>query len=473
MLMRRSVPVLLAVLVLTISPWSVAAQSEQFLISLEQAAVVVELNDAHIKAVTDDAAAPSLQVTTDTHGCESSQLLELQETGDNLLVKRREPSAECGVRIELTLVPTQALAIHGGGLEVVIDGQPVREEADQTVALEQADRGMTELVLESSVLSMSGVREAVLVLVDSFFTAEGCSGSFDLDVGGGTTQINGHSGPLKVAAVGTELSISDSVGQCQLQLYGGTAMGRRSRGDLQGTADETRVFLDQWYGAITLESASSTVEVRSSGGKNLTLTGIDVAAVIERWEGVVNVTLDAGSLRGSELLELVKVTARGSEVELNNLAGSVRLELEDGAVGVVQRAQVSLQAVVDSSSLQVQQANLVTVQAADATITLAGITRAQRLDFTSCTVNLDLRELRQRQRVTLQGSSSATVRLSSPCQVLTPGSDSFFESNTHITGCEHLNGSRGRTTPRGFAGKRPAVLVVALDEASELAVTGD
>jgi hypothetical protein len=88
------------------------------------------------------------------------------------------------------------------------------------------------------------------------------SGTFALDLTGGSAEIRDHQGDLELEAAACDVVVHDLRGRLAPRLAGGSLDVRQGTGVFEGTAADAVLLFDGWLGYVTLRAAGTTVEAR-------------------------------------------------------------------------------------------------------------------------------------------------------------------------------------------------------------------
>jgi len=463
--------------------------------------VRLELDAADLDVEAGYSPSSRLRAWAADDGFEAEGLLAVRAGAGGARVTRREPadaSAAVGLprlRLELELAAGQRLAIRGSDLEVRMTTAPLPEDLEISPVPspdgppeplptpgEPVPRGTptdaganpVELTLAGSAARLEGISTPAVLATDSDVRLDGCFGAASLHLTGGVSSVEGHHGPLTVTGLDAEVTVAGSEGGVSVSLSGGSLLARDGLGPVSAQLEEGRLLVDGWDGVLSLGGTGSA-EVRRSSGATLTAVGQQLDLLADGWSGLVKAELDGGEIRGGDWSARAELTLRnGARADVDGVRSNVLLKAEQGCAAELRNVGGTLDATVRGGRLDARGVGSLSLLAADADVAVAGVSRVEKADAARSTFDLDLTGVSLRTVVGLGRDTSATIRLSAPCQVRTQGPGAALGSRARVSGCEHRVGNQRwmSHTGRGLDGRRPVQLVVAMAETASVDVDG-
>ena len=449
-------------------------------IALDADALTFDLADAEL-SIEVRQAEPILRarVAEDDGG---SARLEVSGVDGALTVSRPVDDEPTRLSIEAVIAPGQRLRLDGRRLTVILDHLPAGP-ADPpapgapSAAGKAAVRGSFQLSLESSEADLTGLRDPVLDLTSTAVWLTGTGGNLDLTLRGGSAEIRGHRGSLKLAASDAEVAIEDLRGPLTPRLVGGSLTVTGSRGNLDATLDNALLRLDGWRGAVQLRGTGATLEARAAGDAKTPwkIEGRGLRLVLEGVSGPVTATLDGGSFEGRGLRsKIVAVANNGARLDLAELAGSLRLNLTGGAEARVSDVGGALASELEDAFLEADGVGQLALTAARSRVVARRVRHLTRLEATDSELDLDLEAIRS-PFLKLLGTSRASVRLTTPCLVQLQGPAAMVDRQVRLTGCDLLvpgQRLRGKQTFLRYGDHPLTTLKAQVSEDASLEVEG-
>ncbi len=426
----------------------------------------LELDGADLHVATRTGGLPVLQARAAADG--ESAGLDLVSSGGVLTVRR--PIGGEGeaprLRIDVTLAPGYTVSVTGAGLTVRAEDKLPADSGGLAV----------RLAVERSTARLKGVRLSRLEAIDSSLTLTGTEGGLALTVTGGSTQVLEHRGRLELTAIDAGVAVAGHQGGIVSDLEGGSFEIEGGEGTFSAKAAGAELSFDDWRGPAEVRARDSEIDVRGAEHRDRwQLAGEELQVILDRVWGTVEANLDGGSLEASQLSAAVGLTAAGTRLDLVEVAGSVALELTDGAEAVVAGVAGNVEAEVDDSRLVVERVDRLKLTGRGADVTALAIERLESLALTDSQLALDLRDSRSQASLELRGVGYASVRLKEPC-IVQLSAEAALDHQVEVVGCElrAFGEEVSRRQDRLKYGEAvPARLNVSVDSDAVLEVEGE
>ena len=452
-------------------------------VALPPSPIRIDLADAVIRIVADDALEPELRwrrVRPDTPG--SAELSVVQKEG-SIVVERPAP-AEGEVRarllIEIAMPTTNAITVIGTRLDLSIERKLV-EEPEQSVQNAPPPVASTPTATEIRLVDSQATLTATGAVIGTF---DGCAVELHRTTGvheftsfDSVLRLVSHSGHATVVAQGTDVTVDGTTGRISVQATGGSVELRSTQGRFKIETTDAQVQVLDSRGSGIIAVTDSNVDLRNTRLQDLNFKGISSYATMTSCDSKTTVDFSGGSLSFDSVTGNVTGTARdGARIDITDHRGDVKLNLQldssadlrtiDGAVVVTARG----------AELNLDGAKSLALTATKTWATVSAIDKLETFRVSSSDVDLDLVECRDRKpTVNLQADSRVRVQLATPCRVKAKGLSASLASQVDVTGCELQlgQGSRWATrTVRGIDGRPPVTLTAQVAESSELTIEG-
>lgn len=412
-------------------------------------------------------------------GLESGRLSVGQPLGDE--------SVAPPVSVAITVGGSERLVIEGQ--ELVVRMVDVREELDQSERALLEEESMMEAAkarrpggvasrftinTRDSEITLERVRGGQSSGENNRLVLESCRGPFIFNEDHGTVEISDHWGSLHLRGKGTQFGVSGGEVIVDLLLDGGELRLAQGGGTVKGRVTGASVDAEEWAGGMRLEGSDSRFDIRLSGTEDdqLYIKGENQDINIKEHGGVLDLNLTAGRVSVEGVAGKVKLQAREStEIELQSLDQSVKLDLSEGATATVRDAEDKLQATVNGGEFHARALQSAVLRLTDTIASVREVTGKVKVEATDSQVDLELSVPRSRPELSLKGDSSGRVVLSSPCWVRLSGSAQDAGERVQANGCELLTRTANRRPNLALRGQpAPITLLADVGDDSHLEV---
>ncbi len=475
---------------------------------LETESLEIELYSAEVKIYFETSAAGYLQVTAPDETTRVRAPVDWQAQGAHGVLRRLPiPETSSGdatrpqdLTVDLILPPETRIKLSGQDLRVTIervDPEPVDDFGESAAGLE-LDEDTTsarpnplsmpqpveplehalEIDVEGSSVDLWGLGQLSLTARQSEVRLEGIHGTAHLDLYDSSGEIQSHHGDLRLTGEGSNLDLLAADGGVQIQWVSGDLVIQEGSGPLGGQVRNALVRIERRHGPVTLKGANSTLSCRESQDPSgaFDLQGEDLVVVLDDWKGGVAARLIRGSLRGNGWRGKGNLSlAGGASLDVRDLRGEYSLRIQSDSEGRIGEVLGQLKAVVQQSSLQIEEVERLDLSARDAQVTVSGIERLLKFSASQSTLDLDFSATRDRRpKIELLGENEVEVLLASPCIVELTSGRAVDDSGIDISGCELMRQGTGRrrNAPLRVDGQPMTHLLVTTSPETSLRVEG-
>ena len=303
--MRRSPLVALALL--AAGPALATVHELPFELPLEPAPIVVVIDDSQVDVIVEAGAQPMVRARVAPGSAGAPPALDVGRVGDRVRIAPAiaEAAGESAtVILEITLDPTQSLLVTGARLSVAV-GNPPRPPASPRPPAGRAG-GDAE----------GGEPQA-----------ETSSQRYELT---DSELFTGGAAATSVVARNTVVHVEDGAGDLDVDLNLGSLSVRRHAGSLRLASIDAESTVEDLEGVVDFTLEGGSLELGSGRGP---VQGKSTRGFVacNRWTGSVSLTGDDASfeLRDSQV-EPLRFTTKSSDVRIDGLRGSVFAQLEGG-----------------------------------------------------------------------------------------------------------------------------------------------
>ena len=487
---RLAVPFLLGMLLAT-----GVARAEPVELPIEEplaaGKVLVELDDSRVHVLVDPEAEPSLRVVDLVNGEDGHGYALVEEEKGTLRVGRPVGDEETAPRlaIDLVVTPSTLIEVAGKNLDVELEttdtgedeeagdrpGTHPDKEAPVRDVPRRALRGARLRVdVGYSSVTVTGGRGIAISASGSRISLEGTGGPLSLDLDGGSAEVRGHVGPVRVRGAGAEFVLERLGGALQFTLDGGSLALREGNGTADGSADGATLVVERWGGSFLVRGDEDHVEARELTEENakLQVNGARHEVEAENLAGALFADLEEGTLTARNVGARLSLRLReGAEAEVRGVGDGADIRLESDAQARVEQVARRASARVSGGSLVIEGCRDLQAKVQDGSLDATLRAGKARVGAVDSEVHLDLSRTNQDHRLDLSGSSRARVTLRDPCRVRVP--EDVADDRLIVSGCERITPgarkppvlSRGR-----LARRRIVTLDVELGEDASLEV---
>ncbi len=398
--------------------------------------------------------------------------VEVEQGLATITARRLDEDPNLRLRFRLTLRPEQRLRVEGDDVTAVLDARTIppalspQDPGAGPIYLLQLNRSQVQLLAVSNLLlSGSG----------NWVRGDGTAGPLAFNLIGGSAELHGHKGGLRLESEGAELFAEGVEGDLQVVAKGGSFEVRQGTGQLRVEANGAALRLAGWKGPSHLTVDAASLETQDCDGNPFEVLATGSELRLEGQRGQLGARLEGGSLLLSGMEGETTLEGRAeAQVTVTDYAGALVLLLEGGAGAGVKNLVGTVRTRVEDGRLVLAGIERLDLTARRSEVVASDIRALSLSELSDGTAELDLTQLTKGPRLSLVGRAQVTVRLPTPCIVKASGAMAFDGNQLTVTGCDHNapgQGTRTGSLNRAYGGQA-LVLSVTLDPTAELEVEG-
>lgn len=395
--------------------------------------------------------------------------------------------------VEINLDPEQVLVVTGKRLDLGISltrptidsdsaDEPITPSDDDTVKADRStDQGIQEetgsvisVSVEDSAFRATGLQSLALAASRSIVDLDLVSSLIGAEVDGSEVHVRGLSGSSTIHAVESDLNLEDTQGSISINLEGGHLTATGGSLSLKGELLNTGVELGTLSGSAQLSGSGSFIRITDGQEFPVHLKGTDLDILLDDVGGPIKADLIGGRIQADTIGSRFDLQlAAGAEGDLRNLADDLTIILNDGATASVNRVVGHARIKLNDSELEISNLKSLDLRARGGILTGTDIRNLTHVEMVDTELDITLPGIQGNHDILLQGSTTAVVRLPTPCRVVAKMPDTTDGDQLRVSGCLlDFDGSAKRGMQRGIDGQPPIRLNATLDEFATLEVYG-
>jgi hypothetical protein len=432
--------------------------------------VRVEAESTHVLILWNaDLTAPTLNARWSTGAADRKVLVSA--VGDDTTVRTvSDPAVEGYPILELRLVPGQNAAVVGSSLSL---------DAEMPEGATAPDGATTSLAIEAVQSDLSVVNVAPLDITgeDTVLFASGGSGAWTLDLSGGNAELVDHQGSTQLTGRQAEVVLEAIDGILSLDATDTEVLVRGGHARLDAFARGGSVECEETAGPLTVKGVSAAVTIRRVTAPAVAVSGEDLYVTLDDGAGRAIVTMTRGNLEAVDWSTRLDLTVRdGASAGVRDLDGDLAFSALSGASLEITGVTGHVRGRAFDATLRASSLKSIDLQARGADVRVENTLNLTAMSLTDTTSYLNLSELRGERSISLDGRSSATIELGSPCQVRVRGPGAARSSRISVSGCDSVRPGqpwmRTQIKRQGFDTPDPIRLSVELGAEADVVVTG-
>ena len=356
---------------------------------------------------------------------------------------------------------------------------PVNEAP--VVALDPANPGIEDGIgpvisvdLADSDFRARNLQSLTLIAMRSIVDLEFIGEPLEINLDETEVHARGGRGSTILHAVASDITIEDATGDLLVDLEGGYLAATGGRLKVQGKVSNTGVELVSLLGTIQLSGSDTSIRITDMLDSPIQLAGTDLNIVLDNVGGPIRANLEGGRILADSIGNRLDLhLAAGAEADLRDLRGDLSMVMSDGVWAGVKHVAGHTRIHLDTSDLEITDLKSLELNARGGNITGAEIRNLTSVETIDSTLRITLPSKAGKHEIVLKGTSTASIRLPTPCRVIAKMPDITDGNQLRVSGCLlDFDGTRKRGMHRGIDGQVPIQLKATLDEFATLEVHG-
>ena len=395
--------------------------------------------------------------------------------------------------VEINLDPEQVLVVTGKRLDLgisisdsttepepAVDPNAAADDgaagADNSISQSNPEETLSGISIhvEDSTLRATGLQDLNLAATRSIVDLDFTGGSTEIDLDECEVHVRSLSGSSTLHAVSSELTLEDVQASVSADLEGGHLTATGGDLNLKGKVSNTGISLVSLTGSVQLNGSDTSIRITDGQNLPVQLNGQDLDILLDDVGGPIKADLVGGRIQADTIGSRFDLQlAAGAEGDLRNLADDLTVILNDGATASVNRVVGHARIKLNDSELEISNLKSLDLRARGGILTGTDIRNLTHVEIVDTELDITLPGIQGNHDILLQGSTTAVVRLPTPCRVVAKMPDTTDGDQLRVSGCLlDFDGSAKRGMQRGIDGQPPIRLNATLDEFATLEVYG-
>lgn len=455
-------------------------------LDLTDARVVITIDSSRPARFSAHAADPGIEGGVSLEGAVSPQTVTRiwrSDTGGDL------PT----IVTDINVASHQVLVINGKRLDLgislfdstiepnpTVEPDPPSTEATVEVpeSTDQGTPGETgpgiSVSLEDSAFRATRLQGLTLAATRSIIDLDFISGPIEIELVESEVHVRHLSGSSTLHAIASEVTIEDTEAGLSVDLEEGNFTAIGSDLTLKGKVSSTDIVLASLIGSAQLDGSDTTIRITDGRNLPVRLKGTYLDITLEDVGGPIRAELIGGRIQADTIGGRVDLKlAGGAEADLRNLESDMVIALSDGSTAGANHVAGHTRIHLDDSELKISDLKSLEVHARGGRLTGTDIRNLTKVEMTDTELDISLPGIQGNHEILLRGTTTAVVRLPTPCRVVAKMPDTTDGDQLRVSGCLlDFDGSAKRGMQRGIDGQPPIRLNATLDEFATLEVHG-